>query len=464
MATSAERQRQYELLAEMTADVRYCYELEADGGMVRRWITGSFPGAREMLPRRTDAMGCWMRVVHPDDREQLNARHKRLLSGERSTDEFRIVLPELGVRWVRVFGVPERDPESGRVLRILGAAQDITAHREGLQAASAGEAEVELLAEGLPVLISHVGADQRYRLVNAAYERWFGLPRERILGRTVRELIGDDAYERARSPIEEVQSGRVVSFENTLRLSDGRARIVMITMVPRDPADAVQGFYTMAIDVSELKEAERRQGALMSELDHRVKNVLAAVQAMVKLSSGAASADDHFATVLLGRIQALARAHDLLARNRWLGAELGELVRGALSPFAAPGDPRVAIGGEPLVIGARVVGSIAIICHELAVNAARHGALSSPGGRVEVHWRTGGDAGAARLELIWAETGDRPVSPPERRGFGTLLIERAAAYELGGESRLDFRPDGLRYRLDVPLAEIAPSAGPESDG
>jgi len=463
MATSAERQRQYRLLAEITADVRYCYELDADGGMVRRWITGDLPGARQALPRQTDAMGCWMPVVHPDDREQLNARLDRLLGGERSTDEFRIVLPELGVRWVRVFGVPERDPESGRVLRILGAAQDITAHREGLQTARAGVAAVELLAEGLPVLISHVGADERYRLVNAAYERWFGLPREQILGKTIRELIGEYAYQRIRPQIREVLSGRVVNLEDTLRLPDGRTRIFMITLVPCDPAETAQGFYAMAIDLSELKEAQRQQGALMSELDHRVKNVLAAVQAMVKLSSGAGPAGDDFATVLLGRIQALARAHDLLARNRWRGAELGELVRGALSPFAAPGDTRVAIGGEPLEIGARAVGSIAIICHELAVNAARYGALSSPAGRVEVHWRTGGDAGAVRLELTWAETSDRPVSPPERRGFGTLLIERAAAYELGGESRLEFRPDGLRYRLDVPLAEIAPSAGPEQD-
>ncbi len=455
MSTLSERQRQYRLLAEATAEVRYCYEFDAQGGMVRRWIAGSFPGVEDALPARVPPEGCWLQVAHPDDRERVRARLERLQRGERSIDEFRVVLPGSGVRWMRVFGLPERDRSGERVVRLLGAAQDITGHREVLEAAHRSAEQLRLVTENLPVLISQAGPDQRYRLVSEAYERWLGMPREQILGKTIRELMGDDAYEGMQPQLEDVLRGRVASLETTLQLPDGRARRVVVTMVPGAASDPAQGFYILITDITELKEAERQQGLLVSELDHRVKNVLAVVQAMVKLTARAQTAGRDFATVLLGRIQALASAHDLLARNRWRGADLGELVHAALSPFESSEALRITIAGEPLLLAARAAGSIAVICHELAVNAARYGALSTPAGRVEVRWRTTVKEGEGRLELEWEETSDRRVSPPERRGFGTLMVERAAAYELSGEAHVAFSPGGLHYRLDVPLAEIA---------
>jgi two-component sensor histidine kinase len=153
----------------------------------------------------------------------------------------------------------------------------------------------------------------------------------------------------------------------------------------------------------------------------------------------------------------LSKAHDQLTRHHWESADLRELVTGSLAPYA--GAERVTLRGEDVVLRPRAVLTLAMAFHELATNAAKYGALSVPGGRVEIGWRPvpleGGD-GRGLLQIEWTEQGGPAVSEPGRRGFGSKLIEGGVVNELGGSARLVFAPQGLRCEVLIPLESAMP--------
>ncbi|MBK1658812.1 HWE histidine kinase domain-containing protein [Paracraurococcus ruber] len=202
----------------------------------------------------------------------------------------------------------------------------------------------------------------------------------------------------------------------------------------------------------ERAKARERQDFLMAELDHRVKNTLANIQALVRHSSGGAATVDGFVQEL-GRLQAMAQAHSLLARSRWEGAGLHALVEEELRAFRGAGaapDARIAVEGPDLRLKPKAALALSLALHELATNAAKYGALSVPDGQLRIAWRPDGE----RIRLDWTETGGPRVVPPARRGFGSTVIERGLAYEVGGVVALEFDPAGLRCRVDMPLRQV----------
>lgn len=211
-------------------------------------------------------------------------------------------------------------------------------------------------------------------------------------------------------------------------------------------------------DVSARKAAEERMRLLAREVDHRANNLLAVVQGTVALSQ----ADDAstLKRVITGRVNALARAHQLLANARWEGADLRRLVEEELLPFSIGDEGRVALSGPSVALAPAAAQSVAMALHELATNAAKYGALSAAEGRVEVSWRR--DL-AGELRLSWCEIGGPPVKAPARRGLGTTLLGRALAGPIGGETRLEWRPQGLVCELVLPASAQETPAG-ESGG
>lgn len=202
----------------------------------------------------------------------------------------------------------------------------------------------------------------------------------------------------------------------------------------------------------ERARARERQDLLLAELDHRVKNMLANIQALVRHSSQGAAGLDTFVTDLHARLRAMAQAHSLLSLNRWEGAGLralaGEQLKAHLGGEAGP--KRAEIIGPDLRLRPKAALALSLALHELVANATRHGALSVPGGQVRLAWWIEGE----RLLLEWRERGGPAVSPPARRGFGALVIERSLAYEVGGRSRLDFAPEGVTCRVEMPLRQV----------
>jgi two-component sensor histidine kinase len=203
-------------------------------------------------------------------------------------------------------------------------------------------------------------------------------------------------------------------------------------------------------DIDERRRAEDRRSLLIHELNHRVKNTLATVQSIATQTLRGLGSAERARDDIEGRLLALSRAHDVLTRESWEGANLAELVAQALEPYGGPALDRVAARGPDVRLPPRMALALAMALQELATNAAKYGALSNAVGRVELDWNV--SAGAApRLALRWSERGGPPVRPPKRRGFGSKLIERSVSLDLAGKVVLAFDADGVVCTVDVPI-------------
>ncbi len=207
----------------------------------------------------------------------------------------------------------------------------------------------------------------------------------------------------------------------------------------------------------ERKRAADRDKLLLAELDHRVKNTIANIQALVVQTSRSADTLTGFVEGLDGRIQSMAKAHSLLSQSRWEGVSIDKLLREELNPYAN-GHFAVSLTGTDVLLTPKSALSLSLAVHELATNAAKHGALRLPSGRVAVHWRRSEDGG---IQLSWHEAGGPPVTPPTRFGFGTTLIERALAMETGGTADIQYLVSGVTCEIYLPLSSVSQS---EPDG
>jgi len=184
----------------------------------------------------------------------------------------------------------------------------------------------------------------------------------------------------------------------------------------------------------------------MREVSHRAKNMLSLVQAIARQT--AAREPEDFIGRFTERIQVLAANQDLLVRNKWQGVDTEDLVRAQLAHFADLIESRIAVHGPKLRLNAAAAQAVGLALHELATNAGKYGALSTDAGRVDVGWRLGGDIFA----MSWTERAGPPVRPPERRGFGSTVIDSMAKRAVSGEVELDYAPSGLEWRLTCPAA------------
>jgi two-component sensor histidine kinase/CheY-like chemotaxis protein len=205
------------------------------------------------------------------------------------------------------------------------------------------------------------------------------------------------------------------------------------------------------LDITDRKSAESHQQLLMAELDHRVKNILANVAAIARLSSSNAVSVGSFASALDGRIHAMSEAHDLLRQSSWTGVDLHELVHGALAPFRSRSDNDIVVDGERLRLTSKFGQSMALVLHELVTNAVKHGALSAPGGKVSVNWSRIATTDGDKIGFSWQESGGPLCAKPERNGFGLAVI-RSAASECGGVAQMNFAPEGFQFDFQGELA------------
>jgi len=245
-------------------------------------------------------------------------------------------------------------------------------------------------------------------------------------------------------------------WEDTFPLKgrDGSWRWFLSRAMPirNDKGEIIRWFGTNT-DITELREAEERQKLLLDELNHRVKNTLAAVQSLARQSARGADAVDSFMAKFDSRLMALSRAHSMLARDVWQGASLTEVVSETLAPYVQAEPARITIAGPPIRLGPTAAVSLGIAIHELITNATKYGALSIPQGRVEVSWKLDLEGGAQpALDLIWKERDGPEVVDAGHRGFGARLIEEGVARELSGEVVLELAESGAVCRMRLPLS------------
>jgi two-component sensor histidine kinase len=206
--------------------------------------------------------------------------------------------------------------------------------------------------------------------------------------------------------------------------------------------------------VTERKEGEAHLRLLLRELTHRSKNLLAVIQAMARQTARHTGSIETFLTQFSARLQALAASHDLLVRESWYGASLGELIRSQLGGYLDGSSNQVSIDGPAIALKPEAAQNLGLALHELAVNAAKFGALSVPTGRVSITWCRRESTDGSAVELDWRERLGPKVKVRRKKGFGTMVIERNLARALDAEINMDFDPDGFHCHIVIPASQI----------
>ena len=299
---------------------------------------------------------------------------------------------------------------------------------------------------------------------NQGAQRLFGYTAQEAVGQPASILIPSDREDEEPRILERISRGESThNYETVRQRKDGSLFDISLTVSPiRDAQGRVIGASKIVRDITERKQAEETQRLLNDELNHRVKNTMATVQAMAEQTLLKTRDPAHFIDSFRGRLQALSHAHNLLTQSRWRGVDLESLVREQLVVDAAQGE-RITCSGPQLQLQPRVAVHLGLALHELGTNARKYGALKVPEGRLGVTWRVTGHGAGHVLELNWVESGGPTVSPPAVHGFGTVLIERGLKHSLGGEAHMNFAPTGVMCDMRLPLPETGDSAGPESD-
>jgi two-component system CheB/CheR fusion protein len=245
-----------------------------------------------------------------------------------------------------------------------------------------------------------------------------------------------------------VSSGQ--ESESRVATRDGRAHHLM-RILPYRVGGRVEGAILTFVDVTTMVEAERQKSTLVDELNHRVRNILTVVLAVVRRTLARTKDPSEFAEAVTSRIAAMALTHTLVAREGWGEVPLEAILRAELEPHLADGEQRIALAGPTVQVWPAAAMALGMAVHELATNATKHGALSAAAdGRLAIHWKLEKQAGGPRLVLDWQEAGGPPVRQPPAKGFGSELLESAIRHELGGEVTSTYREDGIAIRLEVP--------------
>jgi PAS domain S-box-containing protein len=220
-----------------------------------------------------------------------------------------------------------------------------------------------------------------------------------------------------------------------------------------DDVGKLVGAVNMQIDITERKRAEQRQHLMVRELHHRVKNTLATVQAIMGATARSATSIEEFQTALIGRIGALSKTHILLSDDS-RPVSFADIVHSELDAFDDGKGGRITISGPPVEIAAMAAVPLSLAMHELTTNAAKYGALSKHGGKVTVSWRETITADRRQLDFDWVETDGPAVTPGERQGFGTRLLQFVLPGQIQAKTTIDYRPEGVQVHSTVPLPSI----------
>jgi len=407
----------------------------------------------------------WKNRVHPEDLARKLTVESKALRKRRGEYRAEYRITRHGeVRWIESRGFISYDND-GCPQRVIGVNIDITDRKRAEDALAERNAQLSLAGKAALVGTyvydfdtDRIRISEGYVAIHRLPEGTTEIPRSQWqagvhsadLGR-IEKLRNQTYLERRREYNAEyriIRGGDVRWIENRKFISynaDGRPRRVI----------------GVDIDVTERKRVEEQQRALVAELDHRVKNSLATIGAVVSHTLNASSSMVDFATALDGRVQSMARTHELLSASRWHGISVEELIRRVLAPYAMTGN--VEIKGRDVILKAEAGQAMGMVLHELATNAAKYGALSTKEGRVSIRWDRRLNGHPPPLVLEWREVGGPSVVAPENSGFGTSTIRDVIPYEFGGTVDLAFAPAGVQCRMELPADWFSNYGEPNSE-
>ncbi|MGF9759236.1 HWE histidine kinase domain-containing protein [Microvirga sp. 0TCS3.31] len=393
---------------------------------------------------------------YPGDREQLSAAAMAALKkGERFFEvEYRYYRVDGSLRWLLMRAEMLLGPD-GYPTRTIGVLLDITDRKAAEEALIEREAELMAALEAGSLAIFDFDHIKGRMTPSPRLSGLYGYPPDHVL--TLADIRAryhpDDVAKILDKRDREQEDTGFRNFEWTLRLMmpDGTIRWVNGRgEYVRDEKNRIIRSRGVVMDITERKRAEEHQQLLIHELNHRVKNTLATVQSIASQTLRNADTMEGGRSAMEARLFALSRAHDVLTRENWEGAGLLEIVREAMAPYRHERERRIQMDGPDVRLSPRMALAIAMALQELATNAVKYGGLSNESGQVRIAWSVN-DAPEKRLHLTWSESNGPAVKVPQRRGFGTRLIERSLAQDLHGKATIDFAPAGIVCTVDAPI-------------
>ena len=414
------------------------------------------PRAREIYgfaPDQTITHEAIAAATHPRDLEKNAALTRRALDPaiqeKTASYEFRLKRPETGeVRWVQAHGEAMFAEVEGKrtAIRYLGTIQDITDRKRSERALANSETRQRLAIEAARMAVwDYDFATDTFR-GSPELNRIYGFePSANPTTEQLRACYGPGEQERVREATEKAMrdGDRQIEIEFQCRQPNGDTRWVLlraeVTLADDGSNERAIG---VLMDIDERKRSEERQALLLRELNHRVKNSLSVVQSIAAQSFRGDNANPEAVGDFRDRIQALAKANDVLLQQDWVAFSLPALIGQIIEPYLDHHRQRFVIDGDNLDLPPSLNVPVALALHELCTNAAKFGALSADDGHVEIRWRQVGGL----IELDWSEHGGPPVAAPPNDGFGTRLISKVLASQIG-EVELSFPESGVRCRM-----------------
>ena len=333
----------------------------------------------------------------------------------------------------------------GRPMRVK-LVRDLTAQKAADADLRHERELLQRILDAIPVMIALYRPDTKVLQLNPAFERLTGWSTEEARAIDLMAACYPDPVYR-----EEVQAFMASLQEGwrDIAMTTKNSRVLQTSWANIRLSDETH--VGIGIDITERKQSEEQRELLLAELSHRVKNLLAVLQALASQTSRNSGSIEEFRTVFEGRLRALARAHGLLFEGQWQGADLRALIEQTLDPHRVDRPEAVQMEGPPVRLSPKQGLALGLVLHELATNAVKYGALATGTGRIRVVWEVENREGERHVRLDWQERGGPKVRPPTTEGFGTTLIKRTFEYELGGSAELLFAAEGLGFQASFLL-------------
>ena len=386
------------------------------------------------------------RISYPEMQEDVRRVLRTLAIVEREVGE-------AGGRCYQVRVLPYRSLENyiaGVVMTVLDIT-DISAAQTDLRRS---EARLRTIADLVPDLLwsgAEAGAADWF---NKRWCDYTGQPTSAKGTGWMEVIHPDERADFQEAYIHAARAGVPLHREHRLRGADGDYRWFRIDAQPVEFENEGRKYFGAATEIDAFRRADDRHRLLVAELQHRVKNILSVVRSISSRSLETSETLDAFAAHFAGRLDALARTQGVIARRGQEGVELEDIVRDELAASTTAEDGRVKVAGPPVLLREKAAEVFALALHELATNAVKYGALSTPGGEIAVEWRLMNTSDGRRLSLEWRESGVPALnSRPARHGFGRNLIEKGLPYDLGAVTSLDFAPGGIRCTVELALGQ-----------